>query len=72
MIHAFDNEIQDKILAVTKTPYIQPLAWPRNEMYLAMEAEKENGNIKLTRQPQMSMKVDRVQQLTDALKLKLK
>ena len=44
MIHAFDNEIQDEILAVTKAPYIQPLARPRNERYLAMEAEKENGN----------------------------
>ena len=45
MIHAFDNENQDEILAVTKTPYIQPLAWPRNEICLAMEAKKENGNM---------------------------
>ena len=60
MIHAFDNEIQDEILAVTKTPYIQPLAWPRNEIYLAMEAEKENGNTQPTRPPQMSVKVDPV------------
>ena len=44
VIHAFDNKIQDEIHVMTKAPYIQPLAWLRNERYLAMEAEKENGN----------------------------
>ena len=44
VIHTFDNKIQDEIHVMTNAPYIQPLAWLRNERYLAMEAKKENGN----------------------------